>query len=225
MFLKIPLEKKHSRYCVPNEFICAKLGTAIGLPIPPFALSKYTDGAKRLLFSSLDFNPAGMRLPPVLPELCMQHLPFLCAGVIVFDAWIANEDRHEENLAVDKILAPKTMRIFDHDNALFGGRKLSGIVRLEALRDAVAITDQRITGGTEHCLLPHLTSDSHLETWVNRIECLDDWIIPDAVNTMVDRGISTKEGKVAIDFLQYRKGKMKNLILGGLRKHCGISTS
>jgi hypothetical protein len=30
---------------------------------------------------------------------------------------------------------------------------------------------------------------------------------------------------VAIDFLQYRKGKMKNLILGGLRKHCGISTS
>ncbi len=215
--------RDHNPYCIPNEYICARLGTSIGLPIPPFALSKYADGAKRLLFSSLDFNPASLRLPPILPDVCMAKLAFECAGVVVFDVWVVNEDRHDQNLAVDKTLSPKVLRVWDHDMALFGGFKISGPERLEALRDKLGVTDRDITGGTEHCLLPHLTSSEHLDTWTDRIQSVPEWLIVDTCKTMVHRGITKAESQAAIAFLLSRQHNIRDLIFGQLCKHCGIS--
>jgi len=213
---------QYSPYGVPNEYICARLGTAIGLPIPPFALSKHSDGARRLLFSSLDFNPAGLRLPPILPDVCMEHLPSVCAGIITFDVWVANEDRHDMNLAVDKTLKPKLMRVYDHDMALFGGCKLNGIPRLDALTDLLAITDRDVTGGSEHCLLPYLKSSDYLESWVKRVQSVPKWLIVEACTTMVKQGISKEESKVAIAFLLHRQSEIRKLIFGLLCTHCQI---
>jgi len=215
--------RDHNPYCVPNEYICARLGTAIGLPIPPFALSKHSDRARRILFSSLDFNPAGLRPPRILPDICMKFLPSECAGVIVFDIWIANEDRHDENLVVDKTVEPKSIRVYDHDQALFGGNRIRGIPRLDALRDRLGITDLQITGGNDHCLLPYLTSSEHLEMWVDRIQSIPEWFISETCQTLARRGLLRAEVNAAIKFLTHRQGIMKDLVYGQLCKHCGIS--
>ncbi|MGH7136016.1 MAG: hypothetical protein ACREHD_09765, partial [Pirellulales bacterium] len=69
------------------------------------------------LFSSLDFNFNREKLPPVVPDICVQRLLRDCTGVLLFDIWIANEDRHDANLLVDKVGAPGEMMVFDHDQA------------------------------------------------------------------------------------------------------------
>ena len=216
-------KEDHTPFRIPNEYICARLGTVLGLPIPPFALTKISDGGIKLMFSTLDFNPSGIRLPPILPDICMHRMPFLCVGVIAFDVWIANEDRHDENLAVDKVANPKTMRVFDHDQALFGGCNEIGIARLVKLRDRLGITGSGVTGGNPHCLVPHLASDKYFEDWTDRIESIPEWVVTEACSAMLRVALKRDEVDAAIDFLLYRRKIIRDLVLRKLCEHCQIA--
>ena len=40
---------------------------------------------------------------------CLHHLPVLSAGIILFDIWIANPDRHNGNLHVDRRTDPPSV--------------------------------------------------------------------------------------------------------------------
>lgn len=208
-------------YCIPNEFIAARLGTALGLPLPPFALTKVSDVGRRLLFSNLDFNPGGMRLPRIDPEICMenQRLVPICVGIVVFDIWIANDDRHDKNLAVDRQGRPTLIRVFDHDHSLFGGPCSNdrGIKRLDDLRDRLGITGSTTTGGTEHIFLDHINTDLYLRDWVERVQSLPSWIIREPCRAMHFRGgLSAKEVKAVIDFLRHRQDELPKLVFGTL---------
>ena len=135
-----------SPYCIPNELISAQIGQFLKLPIPPFAITYSEDND--YYFSSLDFNFDRDQLPPVEPDLCWEHLPRLCSGVMLFDILIANEDRHDENLVIDNVIKPSFMRVFDHDQALFGGGgNLAGTNRLTQLHDRLGVSGGVITGG------------------------------------------------------------------------------
>jgi hypothetical protein len=213
----------HTPYCIPNEYISARLGTALGLPIPPFALTKVSDHGQRLMFSSLDFNPASVRLPPIEPDICMKRLATVCVGIIVFDIWIANEDRHEENLAVDKLMAPKKIRVFDHDQAIFGGLKEIGVPRLDKLRDRLGITGSAITGGTPHCLLPFLHSADHLDHWIERVQSIPEWFVVESCKAMQRISLTKKEVDAAIAFLLHRQKTMHELAKRKLCEHCKIT--
>lgn len=201
-------------YRIPNEFICARLGTAIGLPIPPFALARISDGGRKLLFSSLDFNPSGLRSPPIDAEMCLRHLEPLCVGVLVFDVWVANTDRNETNLAVDKPGLPRVMRVFDHDHALFGGWASleKGRSRLLSLANRIGVTESTSTSGTPHVLLEHLKTDNFMQSWVERVRDIPHWMIYDACTAMYKKGLTALEVNDAIKFLRRRQSMLPSLI-------------
>lgn len=91
------LNSASAPYAVANEFICGRLGLMVGLPVPPGVVVTADDG--RLAYVSLRFGPKGQRPPPTIPEHLVEDKPSVAAGIIAFDCWIGNEDRHQENVA------------------------------------------------------------------------------------------------------------------------------
>ena|ERR1017187_1171006 len=96
-----------------NEYICGTLGTFIGLPIPPFAMLEKRSGSvmESLWFASLDYRLAGEDMPEIHPPTVFSQLDDICLGVILFDLWIANTDRHTDNLSFDPSISPKRLNV------------------------------------------------------------------------------------------------------------------
>jgi hypothetical protein len=60
-------------YAVANEFVCARLGLLIGLPVPPGAVVSTDDG--KLGYVSLRFGPKGKPPPPLNPQEFVEDNP------------------------------------------------------------------------------------------------------------------------------------------------------
>jgi hypothetical protein len=92
-----------------NEYLSASLGTFLGLPIPPFAMleKRTTQGVESSWFASLDYRLTGEDMPEIDPETVYGEVQDLCFGVLAFDLWIANTDRHVSNLSFDPTTSPK----------------------------------------------------------------------------------------------------------------------
>lgn len=204
---------KESPYRIPNEWICSRLGELIGLPVPPCVLTASAIPDSPVVFSTLDFNIHRDNLPPIDGEACFRELAELSTGVVMFDIWIANEDRHDTNLVVDNVLNPTSMQVFDHDQALFGGFHVAGRERFVKLRNRLGITGGTITGGNRHCLLDAMTSDEYITKWANRICLVPDYFIEKLCWDMECRGlIDDQDAKDAVEFLHYRKHHLELLI-------------
>lgn len=142
-------------YLVANEFICARLAQSLLLPVPPGFLVQNNHEA---WFVSLNFNLSGEDLPPAHPRRVAQSFPDLATGIVLFDVWVANLDRHRGNLAFDS--EAERLQIFDHGSALFvGGADHMDNVRRGALH----------IGALDHCLVPCLQDDTYIAKWVERI--------------------------------------------------------
>ena len=202
---------RDSKYCVANEMICASIGTYLMLPIPPFAVTHSVDG--RYFFSSLDFNFDREQLPPIMPDLCGRELKNECAGIVLFDILIANEDRHDKNLAVDEVSKPTAIRAFDHGNALLGGGGNSmGIPRINELIFRLGITGGSVTGGRTHCLLMQIDDPKYFTPWLHRIDSIPEWYIDNACEVALPYGLSRKESSEIKTFLKYRAHNMRELM-------------
>jgi hypothetical protein len=202
-----------SPFAIYNELVCGDLGRCVRLPIPPFALTWHSQRRARLpLFSSLDFNFNRETLPQIIPELCVQHLPYLSAGVLAFDILIANEDRHDENLLVDNVTDPRSMHVFDHDQALLGGSLEVGVDRLVKLKDRLAITGSATTGGNRHVFLDRIKSSEDLYAWVERLSYIPDWFVAESCDDARSAGIERSLAEQAAEFLVYRKKNLRQII-------------
>ena len=198
------------RFTVANEFICARLGSFLGLPIPPFALLQQK-GRADVWFGSIDYNLTGQSLPPIDPADCVSEFPELSTGIILFDVWIANTDRHEGNLNMDKSTGkPTRLNVFDHSHALF---RFDGEIRTNNLINEFAITEKTETGANRHCLLDVLDTPDHFEKWHKKIDQLPDFLIEETCAATVESGIlSSAESATAMKFLKHRKSKLRDLI-------------
>jgi hypothetical protein len=205
-----------SPYLVANEFICGTIGRFLGLPIPPFAITEPpSETPARYMFSTLHFNYEGRDLRPVLPDNCVSSLPEMCARVIVFDVLIGNADRHDHNLAVDRMDEPRDMKVFDHDCALFGanfGNEPIGIERLSALRGRLGISAGPITGGNRHCLLRSIKSAEHFRTWTDQLWELGGNYLRRICSEAQQYGISQQEATAAADFLEDRSKDVAGIL-------------
>jgi hypothetical protein len=201
-------------YCIPNELICAELGRFLRLPVPPVGIVSQVRGGP--LFASLNFNLTGDSLPPVNVASCVKDLPKLSAGLLIFDIWIANCDRHEENFSVDFFGNPPQMNIFDHSHALFGFAAGQGETRLMALRERLGIswtTNHPVDSGQHrHCLLDAVNDDDHFDFWLNRIKATPDFYIEAICQDAEPYGLTAREVKAAIDFLKARRDNMIKII-------------
>lgn len=197
------------QWVAANEYISATLGSLIGLPVPPFVmLEKRTGGRQESLwFASLDYRLAGEQMPPVDPDEVFEHVPDVCAGVIALDLWIANTDRHENNLSFEP--TTKRLNVFDHSHSLFG---IEGGGRLTRLADSFTLTEVAESGANRHCLIDKLDDLGRLDNWLGRIEKLPNFQIVDACTHALDLGIiESGERQIAIDFLLRRRRLLREL--------------
>ena len=207
-------DNSQAPYCIPNELICGELGRFLRLPVPPVGIVSQASGAP--LFASLDFNLTGNSLPPVNVAQCVQQLPRLSAGLVLFDIWVANCDRHPENFSVDFLSNPPQMNVFDHSHAFFGYAVGGGEARLVALQDRLGIswtTNNAVDSGQHrHCLLDVVNSDNEFAFWINRILAVPDFYIEEICRDAQPYGLTTQETNAAIHFLKTRRNNLETII-------------
>ena len=197
-------------YCIANEMICAEIGRFLRLPVPPGGI--VTSAHHPPMYASLNFNLTGVALPPVNPALCVQLLPNLATGLLLFDILIANSDRHAGNLSVDSLATPPQMNVFDHSHALLGNAAGLGVLRVTALAGHLAVTGGAYTGGNRHCLIDAVNDDQHFTTWIARITALPDFVIEEICADAMPFGMTLAESQAVQTFLKDRRDTFTNLI-------------
>jgi hypothetical protein len=197
---------------IPSEYIASKLGQVLGLPIPPCALTRFGQQDIRL-FSSYDFNFERASLVPVFGDIVVAKLPHLCAGVVVFDIWIGNEDRHDENVVVDRGDDPRHLHLFDHDHSLLSGMNYSGVERLAKLEKDLGITGKPPINNNRHVFLDELKSHEDLDFWIGRVQKVPDFMIDDLCDAAKSEiGIESNVASKLAFFLKQRRDGIGGLI-------------
>ena len=191
----------NSPYAVGNELICSRLGLLIGLPVPPGLITRTDDDEPA--YVSIRFGPKGQLPPPANSQHLVEDNPSLAAGIIAFDCWTANDDRHEQNLAY--VREPKIpLAVFDHERALLGQTAGAGTGRLKDERDNPHV------GG---CLCPYVTSDAEFSDWASRIGSVSARVIRDLAAMASAAGAMTADEASAIEeFLVHRKSRILPMI-------------
>lgn len=203
-------------FCVANEYVAGEIGRILGLPIPPGGLVEEDAQTGDPMYVSLEFSQAG---GASLPGLSRTDLDWLinndaatATGVLLFDIWIANADRHRGNLSLDRSRSPPVLHVYDHSHALFGVEPNSGSTRLNVAEGALGVTGNPTHPPNRHCLLDELTTAEHMDTWINRIQQVPDFIIERLVNTL--EGLGYDEGVVGHleDFIKERRANIPSLL-------------
>jgi hypothetical protein len=185
-------------YAVANEYICSRLGTAIGLPTPPGVVLGGPAGDAA--FVSLRFGRKGDKPPPIISEHLAEDEPFVAGGVIAFDCWIGNKDRHTKNIAY--VRSPRIPPVvFDHSHALMGYQKGEAVRRL-----ADTIDEPYVGHG---CLDAVVKEGSGFGEWAGRIASVPTWLVEEACSVAETTGAASPEEAVrAREFLRHRQTRI-----------------
>lgn len=81
---------------VANEFVCARLGMALGVPIPMGDAGVLSDEQRAWVSAQVEFE--GQVFPPADVDRAVAERPWDVAAVATFDVWVGNDDRHEGNI-------------------------------------------------------------------------------------------------------------------------------
>jgi hypothetical protein len=184
-------------FAVANELICGYLARVLLLPVPPgFVVEREGEP----YYVSLNFNLAGQSLPPANPRRLVEDHPRLACGIILFDCWILNHDRHPENLAYDTI--SRRVQLFDHSHAILPAGM--GGEWLDHNRDRLGI------GG--HCLKSEITSLDGMRYWYDRINAVPEYYIEEVVRAAAEVGLPTELVGSCTDFLLERRRNLLTLV-------------
>jgi hypothetical protein len=139
----------------------------------------------------------------VIAQHLVEDLPQLAAGIVAFDFWIANGDRHEKNLSYSRN-PPLPLFVFDHERALLGENRQGALDRLDALANVPP------AGG---CLVPLITSGVDCIAWCERIAAVTRPTISDVCLHAEHVGaVTAAERQAALDFLDTRKTELANML-------------
>jgi hypothetical protein len=197
---------------VVNDFVASTLGTAIGLPVPPGAMVRlYGD---KWGYLSMGFSDRGDQLPPVIPERLARERPWDATGIIAFDQWINNTDRHEENMAYHPEIG---LAVFDHDLSLINtptdgnpAITLDGTVDLEV---------------KNHILARYLDTPRFLPEWCVRIRSVSRREIRRAVDACFHAGLIDGESRTKLaSYLQHRQTRIPEYVSRTKDEYVNISS-
>jgi hypothetical protein len=188
-------------YVVANELICTRLAQVLLLPIPPGFMIQHNSLP---YYVSLDFNLSGHQLPPASPSALMSAQPLIGAGVLAFDAWVVNTDRHRNNLAFDT--TTKQVQIFDHSHALYATDGTS----MKSHENDIGFLQW-------HCLAGELRSLDDILTWCDRITSIPDYYIRAVVDDTIEEGLPQAAAAACYDFLIERRTKLPDLFSKGVQ--------
>jgi hypothetical protein len=190
-------------HLVANEYVSMKLGLALELPVVMGAISKSED-EDQLVYLSFRVGAKSEAPPPVIPAHLVADFPDIAAGLVAFDIWIGNEDRHDRNLAYTRNHQP--VAIFDHSHALFrlkqgGGRE--GLLK----RAKLPMVAGRI--------VPELLSDRDLKEWARRIKSVRDETIRRICDSALHHDAFDSDERDALkSFLVYRRDRIDEFVSG-----------
>jgi hypothetical protein len=184
-------------YAVANELLCGQLGRGLGLPIPPGFI---IDDAGTPWHVSLNFNLAGQQLPPADCAALVNAYPSLAAGIVVFDSWIVNADRHPGNLAFDQ--ASGGVNVFDHSHAFYAAT--FGRQYLERFENS-ALADH-------NCLTQYLTDLTAVDEWLTRLDQIPRFWVESAVRDALAVGLPAADEQFCIDYLLGRRTRLRDLL-------------
>ena len=174
------------------------------MPCPPGALMQKDADT---YFFSLDFNIAGQALPPVSAPALVAKFPRLVWGIIVFDAFVMNSDRHPGNIAHDT--STDKVQIFDHSHAFLSpGGDIDQT--LAARRNDLAI------GG--HCLAGEINTLDGKDEWIAKVGLIPDYFIEGLIVAGCDCGIPSNKKDLLITFVKQRRDNLKNLFDASMNK-------
>ncbi|HUP82152.1 MAG TPA: hypothetical protein VM260_26605, partial [Pirellula sp.] len=86
-----------SPYLLANEYIAARIGYFLGLPIPPFSIVQSRKQDR--MFVSHRF--LRVKAGGINPREFVERHPELSASIVVFDVFVANADRHSGNIRIE----------------------------------------------------------------------------------------------------------------------------
>lgn len=200
-------------YTVANEYVASRIAGLLGLPVPPGTIAELDDGT--LAYVMMKFGKKGDKPPPVNPRDFVAGRPRLAAGIVLFDAWILNGDRHRGNLAWYP--GPQTaVSIFDHGHALLGIRDGRGVDHLEALANTPALG--------HGCLIDQLAVAAHVESWIEQIEAVRESAVDEICRPLSDLGVCNRdESAKLVEVLVSRKKGIRTLVKADQDKFTNIS--
>ncbi len=186
---------------VANELVCNRLANVLLLPAQPGFTIEHNG---QLHFVSLNFNLAGHGLPPANCTALVAALPLVSAGILLFDMWVANWDRHRGNLNFDTTSG--RAQIFDHSHALLG----DGVAALPG-----KVNDCGIGPIGRHCVANELVSTQHLSEWAKRIESIPEYYIRTVLADVAvpEFGVTAADADACAQFLIDRRPKLIGLML------------
>lgn len=183
---------------VINELICNQLAKVLLLDTPNgFIIEK--DGNP--YYVSMNFNLAGEDLPPADDLAIVTDHPTVSMGIVLFDAWILNGDRHNQNISYDKTTG--NLQIYDHSHALFG----SG-ADIEAYLNGVR-NNPLVQG---NCLIRHIRNLNGLNEWYQKIKSIPDFYIKEVIESTISLGLKPEISNFCIDFIMDRRTRLLEIL-------------
>lgn len=183
------------------EWIASRLALAIGLPTPTGQVGRLTDG--RNTWVSLLVQLSGQTPAPPDPAAVVAAEPRLAAGTFIFDVWIYNADRHDENILYHPGIG---LWLIDHDQSLLGPhlsdpRSIVPTVRAKPIPSHVFRTESLLT--------------EHITAWIRLIQGLPLSVVNSIIDTGYRAGIyNAHYGDATRQFLRYRSANLPELVQG-----------
>jgi len=188
---------KNGSNIVLNEYVCHHLATGLMLPVPTgFVIDRSGESH----FVSLDFTFAGEDLPPADVQFLIANQGFFAIGIILFDIWIMNSDRHIRNIAYDTI--NNRVQIFDHSHSLFG----FGDIKMHLAQNVKKPYIDR------HCLAQEIKSVEGMREWNDRINQLPEFYIREGIKNGEALGLPADITDLCTKFMLDRRMMLLRLI-------------
>jgi hypothetical protein len=188
-------------YVAANEYISARLGLSLGLPIPPCAFVRNERG--RLGIVSMRVGPKGEKPPPANFDHFINDHRGLAIDVLVFDTWINNRDRSPQNLIYSRAGRIRPA-VIDHDQALLQVWPNRGKLHLEQHRDDAL---------PEHPFSVAVQDEAHLKASIERVRSVPRFMIERTCEEVVrEKGITDIEAVAVLDFLHKRQAALEALV-------------
>ena len=208
----VKIDSPEAAYTVANEYVASRLAGLLGLPVPPGAIAELDDGTTS--FTMMRFGKKGDKPPPVDAADFVASRPRLAAGIVLFDSWVLNADRHAGNLAWYPA-GRGSVSIFDHGHALFGTVAGKGIEVLDG-----RVNHPFLGHG---CLIGELTVAADVEAWIEQIEAVRDTAIRDICQPLAGLGVCSQDESAKLEeVLVSRRRALRTLVKAGRDKFTKI---
>ena len=202
-------ELKEAPYEFGNEFICQELCRIVGLPICRNEDATRDDNRCRIGFWSSFLAPE--QLPPEVDARAVAQADMKRAsGILLFDLWVRNMDRHTRNLAFNE--DTKEVVLFDHGECPF--RAVDPLLDFKDNVDSFSVAN--------HCLLEEITTFEHFPYWSNRIASVPANMIREILRESTSYGIPTEWIETGLWFLVRRQARLNQLIDDNRWRFSGI---